>query len=107
MAAANRVAFSTVGGSLKKRVTIITVEQERIIEIHWQGQRRESLCQQCGAEVRMLTPDEAAGLIGVSPPTVCDWAETGRLHFTKTSDGLLLVCLNSLSRLPIGRLIAG
>lgn len=92
---------------MRKRVTIITVEQERTIEIHWQGQRRESLCEQCGGEARMLTPGEAAAVAGVSPQMVCGWVETGRLHFTKTPDGLLLVCLDSLSRLPNGRLIAG
>jgi hypothetical protein len=104
----NRVASSHVlprGGALKKKVTIITVEQERVIEIRWQGQSRQSLCEQCGVPSRMLTPGEAAAVVGVSSQTLCDWAEAGRVHFTKGPDGLPLVCLNSLSGLPHGRLI--
>jgi hypothetical protein len=92
---------------LRKKVTIISVEKERVIEIRWQGPRREILCEQCGARVRMLTADEAAVVAGVSPSAVCDWVETGRVHFTRDSDGLLLVCLNSIGCLPEGRLIAG
>ena len=90
-----------------KKVTIISVEKERVIEIRWQGQRRESLCEQCGIEVLMLTLDETAVLARVSSGLVRGWVETGRVHFTKNSDGLLLVCLNSLGRLPDGRLIDG
>lgn len=53
----------------------------------------------------MLTPDETAIIAGVSSGKVYDWVETGRVHSTRTSEGLLLVCLNSLYPLPNGRLI--
>ena len=86
-------------GTLRKRVTIVSVEKERVVEIRGLRRSRESGCEQCGVETRLLTPDEAALIAGVSPSLVCDWVETGRVHFTKTSDGLLLVCLNSLGRL--------
>ena len=90
-------------GTLRKRVTIISVEKERVIEIRWQGRNRESGCEQCGTQTRLLTPGEAALVAGVSSSLICDWVETGRVHFTKTSEGLLLVCLNSLGRLLNGR----
>jgi excisionase family DNA binding protein len=47
----------------------------------------------------MLTPDEAAVVAGVGLPGIYGLLEAGRLHFTKTSEGLVLVCLNSLGRL--------
>lgn len=92
---------------MRKKVTIISVEKERVIEIRWQGRSRESLCEQCGVQARMLTLDEAAVVAGVSPSQVRDWVDTGGVHFTRTSDGLL-VCLDSLvacrmAGLPQGR----
>ena len=84
---------------MKKRVTIISVERERVVEIRWRGRARESLCAQCGRKARMLTPDEAAVVAGVNSPGIYRLVETGRLHFTKTSEGLVLVCLNSLGLL--------
>jgi hypothetical protein len=93
------------GGSLRKKVTVITVEQERVVEIRWRGQRRESRCEQCDADARMLTADEAAAIAGVSLGVISGWAAAGRLHITTTSEGLLLVCLNSLGRMPNGKLL--
>lgn len=89
-----------MGENLRKKVTVITVDKERVIEIHWHGQRRESRCEMCRSQVCLLTPDEAAVVAGVSPLIICRWIETGRVHFTRTSDDLLLVCLNSLGQLP-------
>lgn len=84
---------------LKKRVTIISVERERVVEIRWRGRARESLCGQCGREARMLTPEEAAVVVGIGLPGIYGLLEAGRLHFTKTTEGLVLVCLDSLGRL--------
>jgi len=84
-------------------VTIISVEKERVIEIRWQGRKRESGCEQCGIRTRLLTLDEAALVAGVSSSLICGWIETGRVHLKKTPEGLLLVCLNSLGHLLNGR----
>lgn len=88
---------------MRKKVTVITVEQERVVEIRWRGRTRESRCEQCGADARMLTADEAAAIAGVSPAVLSGWAEAAGLHLTTTSEGLLLVCLNSLGRIPHGK----
>ena len=88
---------------MRKRVTTITVESERVIEIRWQGRRRERRCERCGVEVRMLTPSEAAAVADVSSQTVLGWVEAGFVHFIKTSEGLL-VCLDSLGPLAYRRL---
>lgn len=111
MAVANRVTELRLallqGGTLKKRVTIISVERERIIEIRRGGRRSEDWCEHCGIETRMLAPEELAVIAGISSPVVCGLVETGRLHATRTQDGLLRVCLNSLQDLSNGRLTTG
>jgi hypothetical protein len=56
---------------MKKRVIKITVEKERIVEIRWRGRGRELRCEHCGAEVRLLTTDEADALACVSPRMAC------------------------------------
>jgi excisionase family DNA binding protein len=44
----------------------------------------------------MVTPDEAAAVVGVSTRTIYRWIEAEKLHFTETAGGLLTICLNSL-----------
>jgi len=46
----------------------------------------------------MCTPEEAAVLTHVSTRTIYRRVEAGRVHFTETAEGLLLVCLNSITR---------
>ena len=59
--------------------------------------RARGWCGVCAGPSRMLTPDEAAALAGVSPRTVYRWVEAARVHFAETPDGSLSVCLASLS----------
>jgi hypothetical protein len=54
-------------------------------------------CPSCAGHSVMLTPDEAAAVAGINPRVVHEWAEAARLHSVETSDGALLICLNSLS----------
>lgn len=44
----------------------------------------------------MIKPEEATS-IGVSTRTVYRRLEANQLHFRETPEGLLLICLNSLS----------
>jgi hypothetical protein len=48
----------------------------------------------------MLSIDDAAILAGVNSRTIFGWAESGVVHSTETPDGLLLICLNSLTSDP-------
>ena len=43
----------------------------------------------------MVTPDAAANLAHVSPRTIYRWVESGKVHFTETTDGFLMICINS------------
>jgi len=45
----------------------------------------------------MLRPEEAALTAGVSVRTVSRWVEAKTIHFNETTDGLLLICANSVS----------
>lgn len=44
----------------------------------------------------MLTPEEAAWLVCVTPRTIYRWVEEGRIHFRESEEGWLLICLASL-----------
>jgi hypothetical protein len=84
----------------------ITVENERLLVV---SRRRgsESWCDECSARVRMLSPGEAAALASVSDRTIFRQIESRRLHFTETSEGAVLICLNSLlKQQPLGNQIA-
>ena len=53
-------------------------------------------CLQCPAQTLLVTPEEAARLASVSPRTIYRWVESEQVHYLETSEGELLVCLNSL-----------
>ena len=77
----------------KKRITKITVESERII-IHRRHQAAPAWCAACRAQTQMLNPEEAAAIAAVTPRTIYRWVEAGKLHFTESPEGKLLVCLD-------------
>ena len=44
----------------------------------------------------MITPEQAAEIVGVSLRTIFSWVEAGRVHFDESPDQLLSICLTSL-----------
>jgi excisionase family DNA binding protein len=79
-----------------KKRTKVTVEIERSLVIRKRGRAVQAWCAECGDEVAMVTPEEAACAADVSTRTIYRWVEAGKLHFTETREGFLLVCRNSL-----------
>jgi hypothetical protein len=78
-----------------KRRTEITIETERVVV----SRRKLSVlawCQICCRRVHMVATDEAAAIACVSTRTIFRWVETEKLHFKETSEGLLLICRESL-----------
>jgi len=76
--------------------TEITIETNRLLVVR---DRRESVlawCDRCAEQVKMITPHQAAAIARVGPRTIYQWVEAGKLHFTETPEGSLLICLNSL-----------
>lgn len=58
--------------------------------------RRSAWCSACSHQVEMLNVDEAAIFARVNSRTIFHWAESGALHSSETSEGLLLICPRSL-----------
>jgi hypothetical protein len=53
-------------------------------------------CDQCAAEVLMLSPTHAAALAHTTTRDIYRRVESGAIHFSETEDGVLLVCAVSL-----------
>lgn len=78
----------------KTKTTEITVETDElfVIKSRRSGHGR---CEACGTLVQMVTLAEAASIARVSELTA-DQIKARFLHATKTPDGQVLICLNSL-----------
>lgn len=84
---------------MKKR-TEVTIETERLVVIR-NRPRAVMWCEQCRAEVRMLTVDQAALMMRIRSLVIYRLVETGDLHFAENDEGILLVCLNSLEAISL------
>ena len=78
------------------RRTKITIEKERRLVIAQGRRQARGRCEACRAEVRMIGTEEAALVAGRTEREVFRLIESGRLHFTETARGALLICLDSL-----------
>ena len=81
---------------MKKR-TEITIETERLLVVGHTTKQATDWCAACGRQVELISADEAAVRARVSSRTIFRWVESGRLHYTETPAGLLLICPYSLS----------
>jgi excisionase family DNA binding protein len=79
-----------------KRRIEITVEKHRVVVLSRRNQSINGWCEECGEQVQMVTPDEAAQLCSITARTIYRWIETERLHFTETEKGFSLICLQSI-----------
>ena len=87
----------------KKTRTEISIETSQVVIIRHRHLVRQ-WCAVCNAHTQMLTAEAAAAATGLSRRSVYRLAEQGQVHFCETSDGLLLICFNSLplaSNLPV------
>lgn len=81
---------------MKKR-TLITVETDRIILVRQSKRSPLAWCDDCRRHVSLVTVDEAARISRTSSRTIFQRVEARKLHFVETPDGILLICLDSLS----------
>ena len=79
-----------------RKVTEIIFETERVLVIRRRYRVVEAWCDGCRKTVAMIKPDQAATISGRSLQAIFDEIETSALHFAEQSDGMILVCLNSL-----------
>ena len=90
-----------VAAAMRRRRTEITIETSRRFVVSEFRGSLTSWCDECLAEVRMITANECAARLGVSSRTVYRWIELGQLHFNERF-GVLLVCEVSLHDRPVG-----
>ena len=83
--------------SRKRREVFIEIDE--LLMLDQRGRPLRGWCDACGAEVALLAPSLAAHAARRSERAVYQLAETGRLHFTETAAGRLLICCVSLGRL--------
>jgi hypothetical protein len=81
---------------IRKRRT--TVETQEVITLHTSRTGMELRCPECSRVVRMLAPEEAAALSGVSLRTLFRRIESGDLHFAQSAEGQVYVCERSISQ---------
>ena len=80
---------------MKRRRMVIAVETKEVMVLKRTTASRQ-WCEGCRAEVMMVWAEEAALVAGVTARAIYCWAEAALIHFTETSEGLLLICTDSL-----------
>ena len=79
-----------------KRKIQLTIETHQLLVIKRTKGSTQSWCGECAGDVPLIRPEEAAVLAGVSPRTIYRRVEAGLVHFAESSEGWLLICLDSL-----------
>ncbi len=80
---------------MKRKRTEITIETERLLFVS-SSRKVVEWCASCGAQVEMVTVDQAAILARVDARTIFRRVEAETLHFRETAEGSLLICPQSL-----------
>jgi hypothetical protein len=84
---------------MSKRIEITFELERRLVIKRSSGPGKQKFCAHCLENTEMLTTDEAALVIGCGSRAIFGWVELGWLHFMETSEGLLLICSNSLGEI--------
>jgi len=78
-----------------KRRAEITIETHRLLVVRQQGRSVQGWCEDCMAEVELITANEAAVRAEVGSRTIYRWIENGNTHFIEDL-GVVFVCAASL-----------
>ena len=81
---------------MKRKKTEVIVERDQVLVIRRLNKREPRWCEECGEQAQMVSVDDAASIASLTARAVYRRVEAGKVHFSETTDGLLLVCLNSL-----------
>ena len=76
-----------------KKKTLVTIRTRQTVVVHGLRVR----CHQCGAEVPIVSPENAAGVLQATPGEIHGLLASGDLHAVEESSGEKLICANSLS----------
>jgi hypothetical protein len=72
------------------------IEIDEITLVSCRPGSAQQWCSECGAQVMMVTPEQASAITQVSVRRINRLVEADGVHFIETPDRLLLICLNSL-----------
>ena len=92
----------SVRGSIDQTAVAVANDPEFVIEINQtvMVSKIDSLiqgwCVSCAAEGQWVTPEHAALISNTDTRSLYRRIEEGEVHFTESTDGPALVCLNSL-----------
>ena len=81
----------------RKRRTEFTIETERRVTVQGDRNWMRGWCENCGRQVLMVKPEEAAFRCGVSVSTILRWLEVQRIHASETATEPW-ICSHSLVR---------
>jgi hypothetical protein len=86
-----------LSNTMRKTNTFITLETRRVTIVHYRRRTATRWCSTCGANVLALLPEEAASFRVTSPQAVLEEINNGSMHFSKATDGEMLVCCGAIS----------
>jgi len=91
-----RVKAWGVFTTAKKR-TQITIETSRVLIVRRMRSSR-TWCRECAREVDVVDTEEASVLAEMAQPALRECVATGKWHLCESSEGALLICLDSLMK---------
>ena len=77
----------------RRKTETVTITHE-YLRIRGSQEVMTAWCEQCARETKLLSPEDAAILMGVSAREIYRRLEVGHIHFTELPKGSLLICLN-------------
>jgi hypothetical protein len=80
----------------KKKTTIVTFESRERMTIRRAESQFVTWCEQCGADVLMITPNEAGVRAQTDARSIFRGIEDGRIHFIENESGAVMVCSKSI-----------
>ena len=81
--------------------TRITFEISQTTVIRRRGKIVQIECRACGSEAVMITLEEAVALTGMAAQEICKLIGEGRVHFSESPGGVLMVCSKSIDEITI------
>lgn len=80
----------------KSKKYLIATESHEMVIVRNGRERVYGFCSDCGKEAEMLSLDSAVAVSGKRTREIFSLIENGNVHSLETTNGLLLVCRNSL-----------
>ena len=82
---------------MRRKHTEVAIEIDEVALVQdFSNQIERAWCVECASDVFMVTPAQAAVIARVTVRDINRRVEAGAVHFLETTEGALLVCVNSI-----------